>query len=176
MLNAIPSVKRGLGVVLGGACCASLLFATTALAASNHASAKKFLSVNAGSKTATLKVIGEYNSSNNGYNFDGFSSGKMIVTIPLGWTVKVKCSDAATAAVNHSCVITKGLNATKPAFTGAGVKNPTAGLTPGSSATFSFVANKTGTYRINCLVPGHAVAGSWDYLKVVAGGSPSISP
>jgi uncharacterized cupredoxin-like copper-binding protein len=156
---------------------ASVLLVSTALAApaARGLAAPKWLSVSASSKTATLTMIGEYNSSNNGYNFDGYSNGKMVVTVPVNWTIKVKCSTAASAVLSHSCVITKGLTSTKPAFPGAGVKNATAGLAPGSKQTFTFVPSKTGTYKINCVVPGHAAAGMWDTLKIVASGSPSIN-
>jgi uncharacterized cupredoxin-like copper-binding protein len=40
---------------------------------------------------------------------------------------------------------------------------------------FSFVANKAGTYAIVCAVPGHAVAGMWDVLKVTRGGTAKIT-
>jgi hypothetical protein len=60
------------------------------------------------------------------------------------------------------------------AFKGASVPNPTYGLQPGQSATFSFVASRTGSFRLACLVPGHEEARMWDVLEVTRGGKPSI--
>jgi hypothetical protein len=62
-----------------------------------------------------------------------------------------------------------------PAFRGATTPNPTDGLPPGQSATFSFVASRVGAYRFACLVPGHEDARMWDVLVVERGGKPSIS-
>jgi uncharacterized cupredoxin-like copper-binding protein len=169
--------KARLGAMIAVGCSVSLHLVGSALAAplATHAAAKKWLSVNTGSQTATLTLISAYNSTNNGYNFDGYGNGKMVVTIPMGWHVKVKCSTDSSATVNHSCAVTKSLTATKPAFPHATVPNAMNGLAPGSSATFTFVPTKVGRYRINCLVPGHEAAGMWDTLMVVASGTPAIS-
>lgn len=125
--------------------------------------------------TATLTLISAYNNSTFGYNFDGYAKGKLVVSIPLGYTVRVVCTTAKTASVNHSCAITKKLSATKAAFPGAESKNPQTGLAPGQTGTFTFTASKKGTYKIICLVPGHGDAGMWDTLKVTKGGAPSIA-
>jgi hypothetical protein len=177
MINVIPPVKRGLGLVLGGACCASVLFATSALAApqAKSSAAKKWLSVNTSTRTATYTWINGYNGKNNGYNIDGYFNGQMVLTVPVGWTVKVKCSVASSSPVNHSCAVTKKLSATKTAFAHAAIKDPTGGLVPGGSETFKFVPTTTGTYKMLCLVPGHEEAGHWDTLKVIASGTPSIT-
>jgi uncharacterized cupredoxin-like copper-binding protein len=73
--------------------------------------------------------------------------------------------------MRHSCAIVKGALTVAPAFSGAS----TAALSPGSKATFSFVAARSGAFRIACLVPGHEQARMWDVLDVGPGGKPSIS-
>lgn len=125
-------------------------------------------------KTVTLTLISAYNNNNFAYNFDGYAKGKMVVSVPLGTTIHVVCTASKKASVNHSCAITRKLSDTKPAFSGAATKSPQTGLAPGQTEKFTFIANKKGTYKIICLVPGHADAGMWDTLKVTKGGSPSI--
>jgi plastocyanin len=102
----------------------------------------------------------------------------MIVTIPLGTKVTVKFSNKAS--LPHSVMVTTWADRMAASnfatvFNGASSPNPTNGSTAGSPATFTFTANKAGTYAIVCAVPGHALAGMWDTLKVVKGGSASIS-
>lgn len=166
---------RARGGMSIGACALGLAVAGSAFAApaAGKPPASHWLKVNAAKKTATLIVIGAYNNVNSGYNFDGYAKGKLVFTVPVGWHVQVKCKNGKSATVNHSCAVTRNLNATKPAFPHAASKNPMTGITPGKVMTFSFVAKKPGMYRIDCLVPGHEQAGMWDFFKVVKGGKPS---
>jgi hypothetical protein len=55
---------------------------------------------------------------------------------------------------------------------GAGSGTPGAGgaaRAGNQQGTFSFVANKAGTYMIICGYPGHAIAGMWDLFVVSPG-------
>ncbi len=137
--------------------------------------ASPWLSYNAKAHTATLTIIAGYKG---GFDFNGDSKGKMIVTIPAGTKVTVKFSNKAS--LPHSVLITTwadrmaASNFATP-FKGASSPNPTNGSTAGTPSTFTFTANTVGTYAIVCAVPGHALAGMWDTLKVVKGGSASIS-
>jgi hypothetical protein len=70
-----------LGVVLSGGALAPPLH--------SHTAAAKWLVVHAARKTVKLTLISAYNNVNNGYNFDGYANGTMVVTIPVGWTVHV---------------------------------------------------------------------------------------
>jgi Sulfocyanin (SoxE) domain len=132
-----------------------------------------FLSWNAPSRTARLTLLAGLGGSNNGFNFDGYGRGELLVTIPVGWRVIVDCENRGH--VRHSCAVVKGSLSTRPAFPGAATRTPIVGLPPGSKATFSFRATHTGSFRIACLVPGHEQARHWDVLDVVRGGRPSIS-
>ncbi len=149
-----------------------LLAASSAATAARPAPAR-YLSWNAKTRTARLTLLAGLGSENNGFNFDGYGRGELLVRIPLGWRVVVDCENRGH--MRHSCAIVKGSLATRPAFAGAATANPVAGLAPGAKQTFSFRASRLGTYRIACLVAGHEQARQWDVLDVVRGGRPSIS-
>ena len=59
-----------------------------------------------------------------------------------------------------------------PAFRGAA----TPILPTGAHTTFSFLASRTGSFRLACLVPGHEEARMYDVLVVTSGGKPAITP
>jgi FtsP/CotA-like multicopper oxidase with cupredoxin domain len=131
-----------------------------------------WLSFRARTKTVNLRLIAAYNDSYNGFNFNGYGKGEVLVEIPRGWRVHVRCANDSRSAP-HSCAIVRDLTAT-PAFPGAASPHPTGGLPPGSAASFSFVAAKQGTYRITCLVPGHEQGGMWDVLDVTRSRLPAV--
>jgi plastocyanin len=108
-----------------------------------------------------------------GFNYDGYSNGQMTVCVPQGWKVTMKCNNKAT--VPHSCAVVENASSTSTAFSGAQTSNPTAGLQPGDSQSFSFTASQTGQYRIVCLVPAHEDAGMWVRFNVTSAGNPLIA-
>jgi Sulfocyanin (SoxE) domain len=134
---------------------------------------RRFLSWNAPSRVAHLTLLAGLGGANNGFNFDGYGRGELLVTVPLGWRIVVDCQNRGST--RHSCAVVKGSLATRPAFPRATTPAPVTGLAPGSRATFSFKATRTGSFRIACLVPGHEQARQWAVLDVVRGGAPSIS-
>jgi|GEM_PF-550865 len=129
-----------------------------------------------------LTLIADWNNVNAGFNFDGAAHGQMVVTVPLG--DKVVATFHNNARTLHDVVVipyTKSLpgSGAQPAFPGAASplpqfrpgsgSRPAAGGPPPTTATtetFSFVANKAGTYLIICGISGHALAGMWDTLVV----------
>jgi sulfocyanin len=122
-----------------------------------------------GTHTATLTLIAADTNALDGFNFNGYGHGQMVITIPVGSTVTVIFTNKST--VPHSAVITDYSNRLSngvitPAFPGASTPNPVAGTPQGQTVSFTFVASTVGTYAIVCGVPGHAVAGMWDVLKV----------
>jgi hypothetical protein len=134
---------------------------------------RRFLSWEARNRVAHLTLLAGLGSANNGFNFDGYGRGELLVTIPLGWRVVVDCENRGRA--RHSCAVVKGSLSTVPAFAGATSPAPITGLAPGAKATFSFRPTRTGSFRIACLVPGHEQARQWAVLDVRRGGKPSIS-
>jgi plastocyanin len=118
-------------------------------------------------KSVTIKLTAR------GFDFNGYANGKMTMSVPQGWKVAVQFTNQAPTP--HSAVIVSGPDATTPAFSGAGTPDPVSGTPPGQSASFTFTADKTGSYRIACLVPGHQASGMWDTFQITSGGSPSVS-
>jgi sulfocyanin len=127
--------------------------------------------------TAILALVAGSTGDNGGFNFDGASKGRLVVSIPVGYKVTVHFTNAVV--LPHSAVITAYANRSGSsfplAFPGATTPNALAGVGKGGQQTFSFTASQAGTYAIVCAVPGHAAAGMWDILQVTQGGLPSLS-
>jgi hypothetical protein len=124
----------------------------------------RWLSANPAQKSALLTLRAGGNGVSLG-DFNGYSRGQVLVEIPSGWRVTVRCLNTASAPM--SCAIVTGSLARTPAFSGAATPNPTVGLPTGRSATFSFVAKRAGAYRIACLVDDEEVGnGMWDGFEV----------
>src|SRR5579862_227560 len=132
-----------------------------------------YFSVNAGRHSVQLTLLAALDGSNDGFNFDGYGRGEMLVSIPVGWRLVVVCESHGSA--RFSCAVVRNSLSTRPAFPGAASPNPTVGLNPGGKATFSFAPTEPGSYRIASLVPGQEQARMWDVLEVTRGGRPSIS-
>ncbi|MGH3050314.1 MAG: sulfocyanin-like copper-binding protein [Gaiellaceae bacterium] len=132
----------------------------------------RFLSVDAAHHAVDLTLIAGDGSANNGFNFDGYGRGELVVHVPVGWKVTVHCKNDGT--LPNSCAVVSGPGATGPAFPGATTPNPVAGFASGRSATFRFTASRVGSYRLASLVTGHERARMWDLLEVTQGGRPSI--
>jgi sulfocyanin len=168
--------RYGLYALAGATVLALALPGLPAAAAHRPAGTPRWLVVSG--RTATLTLIAAYNGALGGFNFNGDAKGKMVVSVPAGYTVIVNFSNRGT--VPHSAVITAYNKRNSPsgfplAFHGSGSPNPVSGIGKGKTQRFSFVANKAGTYAIVCAVPSHAVAGMWDVFKVTPSGSkPSI--
>ena len=129
------------------------------------------LSSDANAKTASFTLVAGYNGANSGFNFDGYSGGNVEIDVPQGWAASITCSNKGP--LNHSCAVVADETASQPLFTGATTPNPGAGLSAGQQASFTFKPDRTGTFRIACLVPGHEPEGMWIVFKVVGSGSPA---
>jgi sulfocyanin len=151
-------------------------------AAASHspgrAATPRWLVANARAHTATLTLIAAYSNAFNGFNFNGYGNGQMVITVPIGYKVTVSFSNKSS--VPHSAVFTpysqKNRSSNFPlAFKGSSSPDPTSGISSGTTQHFTFVASKAGTYALVCGVPGHEQAGMWDVLKVTHGGTASLS-
>lgn len=129
------------------------------------------LVADANAKTAAFNLVAGYNGANSGLNFDGYFSGNVEIDVPQRWSVTVTCSNKGP--LNHSCAVAADEAASQPLFTGAATPNPGAGLAAGQQASFRFTPDRTGTFRIVCLVPGHEQQGMWIVFKVLESGSPA---
>jgi hypothetical protein len=133
----------------------------------------RWLSWNASRQTVTLVLVAGYDNANNGFNFDGYGRGMLLVRVPLGWRVVVKCENASS--MRRSCAIVSNPQTFEPAFPGAASPMPLLGLLTGQSARFAFTVSRAGSYRITCLVPGDEQARMWDLLEVGGIARPVIS-
>jgi hypothetical protein len=150
-----------------------LAVALAAVAVAAKPDPRQFLQVDARHRVIAVTLVAGYDSANNGFNFDGYGRGELMVTVPLRWRVRVTCINKAS--MRHSCAVVDGPMATAPAFPHATVAQPQLGLRRGQTAVFSFVPTRLGPFRFACLVPGHEQAREWDLLEVVRGGKPSIA-
>lgn len=127
-----------------------------------------FLKLGAEPKTVKVTLIAAYTDENYGMNFDGFSHGKAVFTIPTGWKVEVTFINPSP--VPHSVIVVdrdvvRKLQLGDPAFAGASTPNPVTGMSA-SKATFTFTAGEAGDYAFACGFPSHAAGGHWVGLKV----------
>lgn len=129
------------------------------------------LSSDEAAKTVAFTLVAGYDTTNSGFNFDGYGKGRLAITVPSGWKVTVTCQNKGP--LNHSCAIVKAQSATTPVFDGAASADPVRGLGAGQSGTFTFTPTAAGSYRIACLVPGHEQGGMWDTFVVTSSGTPS---
>jgi hypothetical protein len=150
-----------------------LAVALAAVAVAAKPDPRQFLQVDARRRVVSVTLVAGYDSSNNGFNFDGYGRGELVVTVPLRWRVRVTCINKA--ALRHSCAVVKGPMTAQPAFPHAAIPQPRLGLARGRTAIFSFVPTRVGPFRLACLVPGHEEARMWDLLEVTRGGKPSIT-
>jgi len=121
---------------------------------------RQFLAVDHARHAVTLTLVASYNGENNGFNFDGYGRGELLLSVPLGWRVRIRCENRGP--LRHSCAVVTGPMTYRPAFRGAA----TPVLPAGKQTSFSFLASRRGTYRLACLVPGHEEARMWDVLDV----------
>jgi len=122
-------------------------------------------------KTLGFTLVAGYNGANSGFNFDGHFSGNAEIDVPQGWSVTITCNNKGP--LNHSCAVVSDEAASQPLFTGAETPNPGGGLPAGKQASFTFKPDRTGTFRIVCLVPGHEPEGMWMVFRVIGSGSPA---
>lgn len=131
-----------------------------------------------GAAAAPFTIVAAQTAANAEQNFNGTTKGQLVVTVPLGAMVQITFKNNGT--LPHSLQIippTNPLPATAlsaPAFPGAQVKNPQAGITKGQTALVQFTATKAGKYLMICGFPGHALLGM--YANFVVDNSPAAKP
>ena len=131
------------------------------------------LSWDAHHRIVRLTLLAGLGNENNGFNFDGYGRGELVVTVPLGAHVVVDCENRGGRSA--SCAIISNSLSTVPAFRHAASPNPWLGLDPGAKATFAFRASRIGSFRIASLVPGEEQARMFDVFDVRRVARPSVS-
>jgi PQQ-dependent dehydrogenase (methanol/ethanol family) len=130
----------------------------------------RFLSYNPAARIAELSLVAGLEGRNRGMSFSGGFAGDRVLTVPVGWTVRLRVSNADM--VGHSAIVVAGpsLPATlpaTPAIAGAATSRLAEGLRPRTGTDLAtFLAGETGAYLIACGVPGHAASGMWIRLVV----------
>lgn len=124
----------------------------------------------AATKTVEFNVVGGLTDLNGGMNFNGFSRGALVLTVPEGWNVVLHFKNQ-DANLPHSVEVVADAEAipvgpVPPAFEHAATGRLDQGFPAGQGADIRFVAGKTGSFLIFCAVPGHGAAGMWIRLAV----------
>lgn len=119
-------------------------------------------------KSVQVTLVATFNAANYGMNFNGWSHGKAVLTVPAGWTVHVTFINPSP--IPHSAIVieradTKKLQVAEPWFEGGATPKHLTGQTF-AKAEFSFTADEAGEYALACGFPAHAVAGHWVALNV----------
>lgn len=137
----------------------------------------EWMKVDRTGKRVSLEIVGAKAAGE--FNFNGYSYGNATITVPEGFAITVKFSNASTATP-HSIGVSDQVGnypATftdpQPAFPGGMSSNPTSleGATQsGRSETIRFTAARAGHYALVCYIAGHAVAGMWIRFDVSAQG------
>jgi hypothetical protein len=152
---------------------ASVALAACGGSGSNRFQPGRWLSTDSARRVATLTLRADGDGVSLG-DFNGYARGQVLVEIPLGWRVNVRCMNASNSAAQSCAIVTNSLS-TRPAFPGAATPRPTVGLDPGSAARFSFVASRAGGYRIASLVDDEEVRnGMCDAPEVARTRRPSV--
>jgi len=132
-------------------------------------------------KTVELTLIAGKTNDNSGFNFNGFSKGKMTLTVPVGWTVVIHYQNFSPLRHSFDVIPYTGnqpdATPPPPVFKGATTQDPVSGIGVGKHETITFVVGKAGKYEYLCGVAGHAPAGMWNYLVVSSTAkAPSVQP
>ncbi len=137
--------------------------------AGNPPDPAKYIHVDDASRSAVVTLVAAYPATDFQFNYDGYGSGLLVLTVPVGWQVTVQCENRGTVA--NSCSVVKDEKATQP----MDQSWTTPDLAPGDSATFMFAPTAPGSYRIASLVDGHEASGMWLDLEVVSSGRPTLT-
>ncbi len=140
-----------------------------------------WLTIDAGTKTATFRLIAGLTGLNGALNFNGYRDGGLTLTVPLGWSVVMEFTNK-DGDLPHSAEVIDDVKPlppgpVDPAFPRAATIRLSQGLESGQQDDIRFVADKAESFLIWCAVPGHGLAGMWIRFAVSATASrPGLSP
>ena len=133
---------------------------------------KTFIKVDLAVHVAVVTLIAGHPATDNQFNYDGYSSGALVLTVPAGWQVTIQCLNHGT--VPNSCAVVTDGKSTGPVQPEWTTPNPQLGLDPGQSASFAFSPATGASYRIASLVGGNEASGMWADLEITASGVPTL--
>ena len=122
-----------------------------------------WVSYDAGSNTVTFKLEA------GPFSFNGFTSGGATLTVPPKSTVVMNF--VQNDGTPHSAEVASGEgplpnSGGDPAIPRAYTNKVVEGLPQGAKDVIRIQAPDSGTYRIVCGVPGHALSGMWLWFKI----------
>lgn len=171
-------------IILSGGILALPTVLMTGCGTVTNSTPSSLMVTNPTARTADIYLITGYNRNNLWNNFNGYANGKLSVTVPVGYKVALHVTNDGGVPYDVG-VYTKDQQL---AFSGAGnslsdyVQNPSAGIMPGSSVTYSFVANRIGDYQLADLLylfPSHQPTrlpiGMWGEFHVTSTGTPHVT-
>ena len=138
--------------------------------AAKPAAGSQWLKYDAATKTVTFALVaGAPGGTGGPFNFNGYTSGSAALVVPAGSKVVINFENQD--GTPHSAVVIGGDgplpniggDASIPA---AYTRDVTQGLAQGGKDVMRFTAPASGSYRIICGVPGHALSGMWIWLKI----------
>lgn len=149
--------------------------ATVAAVPLPAAQTSQWFSFNAATKAVSLTMVAGGQNVNGGFNFNGYTKGRLVISVPKGWRTTVQCKDDPLSGA-HSCSVVRGPDTTQPAFPGSTLPDPTGSgfVSGGDTKTFSFTADSLMVGRFVCLLTGHQAAGMWVTFQVTESGQPSV--
>lgn len=143
-------------------------------AAPAQAASDSFLSYDAASKTVTFQLIA------GPFDFNGYTNGGATLAVPPGTNNVIAFEQKD--GTPHSAEVASGTgpipnSGGDPAIPRAYTNSLIQGLPQGAVDTIRFTAPDTGSYRLICGVPGHALSGMWIWFKVdPAAKTPTFGP
>lgn len=128
-----------------------------------------WMTVDAAKKAVHFEIKMGTSGEASGLNFNGYSSGHLTITVPLGWNVSMNAVN--DDSLPHSVEVVDAqkqapMDALPPAFPQAETVRLKEGLAPNKSDSLSFTADKEGRFWLMCGVAGHAQGGMWDWFVV----------
>jgi plastocyanin len=138
------------------------------------ASDSGYVSYDPATKTVTFRLVA------GPFAFNGYTSGGATLTVPPGTTNVMNFEQAD--GTPHSAEIAPGTgpipnSGGDPAIPRAYTNKVVEGMVQGAKDVMRFTAPDSGTYRIICGVPGHALSGMWIWYKVdPAAKTPTFGP
>jgi hypothetical protein len=132
-------------------------------AAPAAAAADSFLKYDAASNTVTFELIA------GPFDFNGYTNGGATLTVPPGSNNVINFDQKD--GTPHSAEISSGTGPVpnsggEAAIPRAYTNKLVEGLPQGATDVMRFTAPDSGTYRMICGVPGHALSGMWIWYKV----------
>jgi hypothetical protein len=133
----------------------------------------KYIQVDYASQSAIVTLIAGYPATDNQFNYNGYSDGALVLDVPVTWSMTIQCENHGT--VPNSCAIVAHRTDTEPIDPSLATPDPDVGLSPGDSASFTYLPLLPGSFRIASLVGGSEASGMWLDLEVVASGRPKLT-